>query len=261
MRRSADPTLEVCCPSADFAVAAERAGAGRVELCDNLAEGGTTPSSGAIEVALRDLSIPVMVMIRPRGGDFVYSGSEVDVMLRDIESVARLEVNGRSVLGVVVGALTPEGAVDARLTRELVAAARPLAVTFHRAFDLSRDLDESLDTLLEIGVDRVLTSAGRRTAVDGVETLARLAARAMNHAVVLPGGGVRAEHVPRLLGVPGIRELHIGASRWTDGPMLHRVHDVPMGRAYQPDEYVREVVDGDRVTSVAAAMSVSTRAS
>jgi copper homeostasis protein len=251
MRASPKSILEVCCPSADFALAAQMAGAGRVELCDNLAEGGTTPSLGAVGVTLQRLSVPVMVMIRPRGGDFLYTPSEVDVMLRDIEAMTRLEVDGKRPHGVVLGALTRDGEVEASLSRELVAAARPLSVTFHRAFDLSRELDRSLDTLVDIGVDRVLTSAGCASVADGLETLSRLTRRAGENLIVLPGGGVSATNAARILEVAGVRELHIGASRWVASEMRHRVEGVPMGRAYDPDEYAREVVDPDRVAAVA----------
>jgi copper homeostasis protein len=250
------PVLEVCCGSALFALEAAAAGAGRVELCDNLVEGGTTPSAGAIDVAVRRLRIPVMVMIRPRGGDFLYRGAEVDVMLADIEEARR-----RGAHGVVFGALSADGAVDRAITEELVAAARPLPVTFHRAFDLSRNLDESLDVLMEIGVDRVLTSAGCASVVEGLETLARLTARAGNALRVLPGGGIRADNVARVLDVPGVREIHLGASRRVASGMTYRVEGVPMGGAYEPDEYLVEVADVERVSGVAATMALEVRAS
>jgi len=250
-----DPVLEVCCGSALFALEAAAAGAGRVELCDNLVEGGTTPSAGAIEVAVRRLTIPVMVMIRPRGGDFLYRGAEVDVMLADIEEARR-----RGAHGVVFGALTADGSVDRAITEELVAAARPMAVTFHRAFDLSRDLDESLDVLIEIGVDRVLTSAGRPSVVEGLETLARLTARAGGELIVLPGGGIRPDNVARILDVSGIREVHLGAGRRVSSGMTYRVEGVPMGGAYEPDEYLVEVADVERVSAVAEILAPGVRA-
>ena len=246
--------LEVCCGSAGFAIEAEAAGAGRVELCDNLVEGGTTPSAGAIEMTVRRLAIPVMVMIRPRGGDFLYSGAEVDVMLTDIEEARR-----RGAHGVVFGALSADGSVDRAITEELIAAARPLAVTFHRAFDLSRDLEASLDVLMEIGVDRVLTSAGCASVVEGLEALARLTERAGDELTVLPGGGIRPDNVSRVLGVPGIREIHLGASRRVASGMRYRVEGVPMGSAYEPDEYLVEAADVQRVSGVVQAMTVGDR--
>lgn len=245
----APPVLEVCCASADFAVAAAAAGADRVELCSNLVEGGTTPSVGAIEATVERVSIPVMVMIRPRGGDFLYSDLEVDVMLRDI---ARARDAGAH--GVVFGALDADGGVPRERIARLVEAARPLAVTFHRAFDLSRDLDESLDVLMQVGVDRVLTSAGRRAVVDDLATLERLARTAADRLTILAGGGIRPHNVQAVLAVPGIREVHIGASRWARSPMRHRVEGVAMGRAYEPDEYAREEADVARVGDVARGM-------
>jgi copper homeostasis protein len=249
MNPGSAPILEVCSASADFALAAQVAGADRVELCDNLVEGGTTPSLGAVEVAMDRLTIPVMVMIRPRGGDFLYSATEMSVMLHDIEAVS-----GAGVSGVVFGVLDSDGRIDRARTAELVAASRPLSVTFHRAFDLSRDLDESLDTLLELGVDRVLTSAGGPSAVGDLPALERLVRRAGGALSVMPGGGIRPGNVRRVLAIPGVREVHIGASRVVPSRMAHRVEGVPMGRAYHPDEYALEVVDADRVSDVREAI-------
>ena len=249
MKSSAHPLLEVCCASPDFAVEAESAGADRIELCANLVEGGTTPSAGAVAIALERLSVPVMVMIRPRGGDFLYTSSEVDVMLRDIDAAGRAGAPG-----VVFGMLRPDGTVDRDLTERLIAAARPMEVTFHRAFDLSRDLVESLDALLELGVDRVLTSCGRASVADGLDVLASLVERAGDELIVMPGGGIREENVGRVLDVSGVREVHIGASRWRPSDMTYCVDGVPMGSAYEPDECVVEAADTDRVTGVARRM-------
>lgn len=243
------PLLEVCCASADFAAAAEAAGADRVELCSDLVEGGTTPSAGAIALAVERLRIPVMVMIRPRGGDFLYSSLEHEVMLRDIETARAL-----GAYGVVIGVLTADGAVDRARTIDLAAAAEGMSVTFHRAFDVSRDLEDSLETLAEVGVDRVLTSAGRSAVVDDLPTLERLASLAGERIRVLACGGIRAHNVGSVLAVPGVREVHVGATRWEESPMAHRVMDVPMGRAYEPDEYVREVADTEMISGVGDAM-------
>jgi copper homeostasis protein len=249
MKTEAPTVLEVCCASADFAVAAAAAGADRVELCANLVEGGTTPSVGAIEATVARLAIPVMVMIRPRGGDFLYSDLEMDVMLRDIGSAREAGADG-----VVFGVLDADGCVSRTRVERLVEAARPMAVTFHRAFDLSRDLDESLDVLLRMGVDRVLTSAGRPSVVDDLVALERLARTAAGRLTILPGGGIRPSNVHAVLAVPGIREVHIGASRWAPSPMRHRVDGVAMGRAYEPDEYVLEEADLARIHDVARGM-------
>lgn len=244
---SPNPLLEVCCGSAAFALEAVAAGADRIELCDNLVEGGTTPSPGAVEVAAARAGVPVMVMIRPRGGDFLYSDVEFDVMLRDIAHLGRLGAGG-----MVFGVLEADGRVDRDRTARLVDAARPLPVTFHRAFDVSRDLEESLDVLMEIGVDRVLTSVGRPSVVDDLPRLASLIARSAGTLTVLPGGGIGASNVASVLAVPGVTEVHVGAGRMVGSSMTYRVPDVFMGSAYHPDEYVREEADGAAISAIAS---------
>ena len=240
----ANTILEVCCASADFAVAAAQAGADRVELCDNLVEGGTTPSVGAVALAVARSGVPVMAMVRPRGGDFLYSSLEFEVMLRDIDALA-----SAGAAGVVLGALDSEGRVDRRAVRSLVQAARPLPVTFHRAFDLSRDLEESLDTLIELGVDRVLTSVAQASVVDDLDRLAALVERSNGSIVVMPGGGIRSDNVVSVASVPGVTEIHIGATRRRASGMVYRREGVPMGASYEPDEYLVEVADVDRVAA------------
>ena len=165
MNGQASPILvEACVDSVDSAIAAERGGAHRLELCDALVDGGTTPSAGMIAAVKAAVSIPVFVIIRPRGGGFVYSDAEADVMRRDAEVAGTLGADG-----IVVGALQPDARVDVRRTRALIDAARGLSVTFHRAFDLVRDRYEALDVLASAGVTRVLTSGGALTALLGAD--------------------------------------------------------------------------------------------
>ena len=246
----AGPVLEVCVASADMAAAAARAGADRVELCANLVEGGTTPSLGAVSVAVERCGVPVMVMIRPRGGDFLYDDVELAEMLRDIHFVKEA-----GAAGAVLGVLRADGTVDIDRTKRLVEAAQPMAVTFHRAFDLSRDLFESLEAVLQTGVDRVLTSAGRATVLDGLDVLERLAARAGDELAMLPGGGVRPANVAKVLAVPGVREVHVGGARMVDSPMSYRSREVVLGRSYQPDEYVREEAHLARIGELKRALA------
>ena len=242
--------LEVCCGSAAVALQAATAGAGRVELCDNLVEGGTTPSHGAVEVAVAQAGVPVMAMVRPRGGDFLYSDVDFDVMLRDVHHMKRLGASG-----VVFGILDADGRVDRERSLRLIEAARPLSVTFHRAFDVSRNLEESLDALIALGVDRVLTSVGRPAVTDDLGRLQALIERADGRLLVLPGGGVTPDNVTSVAAVPGVSEVHIGASRRVASAMTHRVHDVVMGRAYTPDEYALEEADASAIVSTVRLLS------
>ena len=198
------------------AIAAESGGADRVELCDNLAVGGTTPSAGTIAESCRRLSIPVHVLIRPRAGDFTYSEPEIAVMRHDI-----VVAKAMGAAGVVLGVLNDEAAIDRELTAVLVALARPLRVTFHKAFDQTRGLLEALDILIDLGVERVLTSGGRLTAFEGIEALANLVDRAGDKIAVLAGGRLSTSNLEAVIRQTGINEVHLGSatSRTLQSPM------------------------------------------
>jgi copper homeostasis protein len=196
--------VEICVQGLASALAAGRGGADRVELCEHLEAGGVTPSAGAIEVACRRLGIPVHVLIRPRGGDFVYNEDEREAMRRDIQAA-----RSAGAAGIVLGALRRDGTVDRELCAELIAAARPLSVTFHQAFDATRSLAEALDVLIELGVDRVLTSGGAARAIDGLARLVELQRRAESRLVILPGGGIAVPEIDAFIDA-GLGELHLG---------------------------------------------------
>lgn len=213
---------EICVDDLAGALAADRAGADRVELCANLLEGGTTPSMGLIRSVLRSVKrAGVQVIVRPRGGDFVYDDTEIEVMCDDLRAIADVAADAGTRVGVVVGALTPAGDVDGSVTKRLVAAAAPLAVTFHKAFDQTPDLLAAYEVLREAGVERVLTSGGPGTALEGVDILAKLVRRSGSVAsdlragaeaqcgpAVLVGGSVRAANVRAILSATGAREVH-----------------------------------------------------
>ncbi len=209
--------IEACIDSIGDALSAQAAGARRLELCADLIEGGTTPSVGLIRAVVAHVSIPVFVMIRPRGGDFLYSAGEIDVMLRDIEAARASGAHG-----IVSGALDANGTIDQEGTEALLEAAAPLPFTFHRAFDMTRDLDESLDVLMAIGASRVLTSGGAETALAGVPVLSRLCVRAGQRLVVIAGGGVRSPHIAAIAANTGVREFHIGARKLVQTRMRYR---------------------------------------
>jgi copper homeostasis protein len=195
--------LEVCVESIDHAVAAERGGAHRIELCSNLESGGITPSAGLSEAARHHLRLPIHVLIRPRAGDFLYSGYEFEIMERDIRMAKRLGMNG-----IVLGVLDGNGRVDVPRTRKLVDLARPLPVTFHRAFDECQNLDACLEAVVQTGAARILTSAGQSRAVDGIAALARLVRAAGDRITLMPGGGVDVDNVQLILRQTAAREIH-----------------------------------------------------
>jgi copper homeostasis protein len=225
-------------------VAAERGGARRLELCDALFDGGTTPSAGMIAACKEAVSIPIFVMIRPRGGGFVYSDAERDVMRRDVAAARELGADG-----MVIGGLRPDGTVDLALVRSLVRAAHGLPVTFHRAFDLTPDLETSVESLADAGVQRVLSAGGTSTALDGATTLAELVRRAGSRLTVMAGGGVREENVRNLVSVSGVREVHVRLTRVTRGeePLAHG--RLPVRKPLPEDEGAWEETDEQRVRS------------
>ncbi|HET7632395.1 MAG TPA: copper homeostasis protein CutC [Gemmatimonadaceae bacterium] len=245
-----DVIVEVCVDSIESALAAETGGAQRVELCANLYEGGTTPSPGLMALARERLSIPVHVLVRPRGGDFLYDETELQTLLGDIAFA-----KGVGVAGVVLGTLNPDGAVDDRSTRALIEAARPLSITFHRAFDLVRDPFEALDTLMALGVDRVLTSGGAPTALAGLETLAALAWRSEGRGSIIAAGGLTEHDVGRVIGEAGVHEVHVRPTRRGTSPMRFRRESVTLGKPYVPDEYARVVTTAEMVRQVVKAVA------
>jgi copper homeostasis protein len=237
--------VEVCVDSVESAAAAAIGGAARVELCDGLLEGGTTPSSGMIEVVREQVAIGLHVLIRPRGGDFCYSDLEFDVMKRDI-AVAR-QLGGD---GVVLGLLNPDGSVDEARTSLLVETARPMNVTFHRAFDVTRDAAQSLEALIRTGVGRVLTSGRAKSALDGIPTIAALVRQAAGRIIVLAGGGIDEGNATRILAETGVGEIHITAAAPREGRMLYRNDSVTFRKPLPPDEYVRSVADAGRIKRI-----------
>ena len=240
-----DILIEACVDSVESGVAAERGGAQRLELCDNLVEGGTTPSAGAIAECRKRVSIPLYVMIRPRGGDFLYSDVEVEVMRRDILHATQLGADG-----VVLGLLQPDGTVDAVRTAALARAARPLDVTFHRAIDVARDPEEALEALIAVGVDRVLTSGRAATALQGATVIARLVAHAAGRIVILAGGGIDERNVRSVVKKTGVHEVHVrGTSRVKSG-MKHKSRRVVFRSPQKPDDYVLEVTDTTRIRKI-----------
>ncbi|MGN2251171.1 copper homeostasis protein CutC [Frateuria sp. GZRe14] len=211
------PLLEVAANSVASALAAQEGGAGRVELCAALELGGVTPSYAEIATARDRLTIPLYVLIRPRGGDFLYNDFECEVMLRDVEACAALGCDG-----VVLGVLDAEGRVDHARCRALVGAAGRLGVTFHRAFDMVVDAAQALEAVIGLGCERVLSSGARTSAIDGAAALRALVEQAAGRLVVMPGAGVHAGNIATLARATGASEFHASAKRALPSGMRHR---------------------------------------
>jgi copper homeostasis protein len=198
-------TLEVCADSVNSALIAQSAGAYRVELCSNLSEGGVTPSPAQIESARKQLNIKLYILIRPRGGDFLYNDCEFEIMKHDIHFCGKCACDG-----VVIGMLNSDGTVDKVRTKILldIAHSYNMGVTFHRAFDRSNDLKQAMEDIIELGCERILTSGGAKNAIDGADLIAELIRQAGERISIMPGAGIAPENVAFLLQKTAFREVH-----------------------------------------------------
>ena len=232
--------LEIAANSVASALAAQEGGAGRVELCTALELGGLTPSHAQIALAREHLRIPLYVLIRPRAGDFLYSDLECEMMQRDIETCVALGCDG-----VVLGVLDADGRVDTARCRTLIAAAGKLGVTFHRAFDLSRDPVQALEDILALGCERILTSGAQASAPEGEALIRELVVQAAGRLAVMPGAGVTAQNVAALAAATGAHEFHASAKRQLPSGMQHwrtRLSDMEAGELRSDVAQVRALV-------------------
>lgn len=230
--------IEVCVDSVESAIASQNGGADRVELCDNLMDGGTTPSFGSIEQARKRLKIGLQVIIRPRGGDFLYSDLEFEIIKRDIEICKQIGVDG-----VVIGILTADGEIDAERTKQLIELTRPLSVTFHRAFDVAKDARKSLETLISLGIDRVLTSGQEATAFEGIDTIAELVRQAEDRIIILGCGNLNPRNLKKFVEKTKVKEVHLTGFADVESRMNYRNERVYMGGTLRTPEFSRSVVD------------------
>lgn len=245
--------IEICVEGIDGLVAAQQAGADRAELCASLLEGGLTPSLGVIREALRIATIPFHVIIRPRGGDFLYSELEFRCMIEDVKVLRDM-----GVVGVVIGCLTAEGAIDETRTKALVDAARPMTVTCHRAFDMTRDYREALEALIRTGVDRVLTSGQRDTAIEGSDILKDTITIADGRIIIMACGALDAGNIAQVRTTTGVDEMHFAALKTIKSGMDFRNPHVGMGGTAIEREYEVTLTDVDAVrTTIAAARAAS----
>lgn len=242
-------TFEICANSAESCVAAQAGGAHRVELCASMPEGGTTPSFGEIRLARKLIDIRLHVIIRPRGGDFLYTPLELDIMEEDIHMARQAGADG-----VVFGCLTPEGDLDMPAMRRLMKISEGMSVTFHRAFDYVRSPEQVLEHLIDLGVNRVLTSGQQSTAMQGASLLAALVRQAAGRIVIMPGCGVNEWNIAELAACTGASEFHFSARELKESKMLLRNPALSMGSSDQ-DEYAHPVTTAERVRHTIQALS------
>jgi copper homeostasis protein len=239
--------IEICANSAQSCVEAEAGGAKRVELCAAIPEGGATPSYGEIRTSQKLTSkIDINVIIRPRGGDFLYTEAEIQSMLYDIEMAKQLNVHG-----VVFGCLTKTGDIDVPLMKRLIEAAQPLSVTCHRAFDVCRDSFLALEQLIELGVDRILTSGRQPDAVKGIPLIRELVRKAAGRIVIMPGCGVRESNITQIEAETGAVEFHTSARSIIYSGMEFRNESVPMSSNAVLSEFETVQTDREKVKRIA----------
>lgn len=241
--------LEVCAASIESAWAAHRGGATRIELCAALSEGGVTPSYGLMKLARQIPDLTVNVLIRPRGGDFLYTPDEVRMMADDIRMARDLGING-----VVIGALTSDGHIDMPTMQILIEAAGPLSITFHRAFDVCNHPSEALEDIISLGCHRLLTSGQASSALAGANLLCDLVQQAGERLIIMPGGGIHSSNIQSLAKLTSASEFHASASTLIQSRMQFRRTGVSMGQP-DADEYARKETDEGKVADILHALA------
>ena len=236
---------EVVAYNIESALKAQQGGADRIELCAGPGEGGTTPSVGTVEVVRRNVNLDVFVMLRPRGGDFCYSNDEFYSMKRDLIQFQKLSVDG-----FVLGILNPDGTIDKKRCKELIDKAKPLRVTCHRAFDMTRDPMEALEDCIEVGFDRILTSGQQTNALLGAVLIGELVKKASGRIKIMPGSGINENTVVEVVKQTGAAEIHFSAFTYRESPMAFRNQDIAGMGSDEGAEYKLRTVDPEKVKSI-----------
>ncbi len=242
--------LEVCANSVTSAIAAEKGGAKRVELCAGIYEGGTTPSYGDLKTARDHLTIDIHAIIRPRGGDFLYSSLEIDIMKHDIITCRQMGIDG-----VVFGLLHPDGSVDKVLNKELIELAYPMKTAFHRAFDMTNNAIESLEDIIDLGFDIILTSGMHNKAIDGINLIKDLILKANNRIIIMPGSGITEDNIKEIAQKTGAKNFHVSLRKIVDGSMEFRKANISMGSVTDLSEYETKITDELRVKKIVNILS------
>ncbi len=237
--------VEVCVDSITSCLEAQNGGADRVELCDNMFEGGTTPSYGNIKQARKLLNIGLHVIIRPRGGDFCYSDYEFEAMKDEIICAKELGVDG-----VVFGILTSNGSVDIERCKILSDLATPMKLTFHRAFDVSNDPYIALENIIELGFDRLLTSGQEPSVMEGIDLISELVEIAGEDIIIMPGCGITTKNMSKVVEKSGAKEFHVLINAMLESKMKYRSETVFMGSSVRNPEYFREITDKKAISII-----------
>jgi len=238
-------SLEVCVDNVESAIDAQNAGADRVELCNNLMEGGTTPGFGTICSARNNLTIGLHVIIRPRGGDFLYTDLEYDILRREIDKCGECGVDG-----IVLGILESSGEIDVERTGKLIESARPMSVTFHRAFDMCPDPEKGLEDVISAGADRLLTSGQKNKADEGTELIRKLISQAKDRIIIMPGSGINESNIATVAKTTGAKEFHLTGRKVIESEMIFRRQNVLLGGIPGISEYSRRVADPHMIRSI-----------
>lgn len=238
--------IEICANSVESALNAQQGKAHRVELCAGIPEGGTTPSYGEIVIARKLLSTTLLhIIIRPRGGDFLYSPLEQNIMLHDIDVAKQLGVDG-----IAIGCLNADGSIDTALAKRLMARASGMSVTFHRAFDMCKDPFTAMEQIIDLGIDRILTSGQEATAERGIPLLKELVNKAAGRIIIMPGCGINANNINLISSATGATEFHLSARSKLDSKMAYHNPHILMGGTVTLDEYSREITDVNKVYKI-----------
>lgn len=244
-----DYRIENCANSVESTIRAQEGGAYRVELCAGIPEGGTTPSYGDILMARKSIDIKLHVIIRPRGGDFLYSPLEQEIMLHDIRIAIELGADG-----VVFGCLTADGKVDMDVMRKMMQAAEGMNVTFHRAFDMCSNPKEALEQIIELGCSRILTSGQEATAEQGIPLLKELVKQANGRIIIMPGCGVNPGNIRKICEETGATEFHFSGRSQKESGMTFRNPNVSMGGTVKIEEYLNDVTDPAKISAAIRAL-------
>lgn len=236
--------IEVCAYSLESCISAEKAGANRIELCSGLYEGGLTPPIGLILESIKSVNIDIFAMVRPRGGDFFYSQSELRVIYSEIEAIKKTNL-----AGIVIGFLKKNGEVDTQKLKEIVDISYPLKVTFHRAIDLTPNPFDALNTIIECGCIRILTSGQQNFAIDGIETIEKLVKMANNKIEIMAGSGIDVQNAGKFI-LKNIDALHLSASSYRNSEMTFNNPKVPMGNLNLKFENQIQFADFEKIKSI-----------